>query len=149
MQTTVDFLNALRERLSVTDYALARELGVTKQQVSRYRHRHDLFSDELAERAAELLQLDPGYVLACIAAERTKSERARRTWEALAKKLSGAVVLLFLAVLLSPYVESIATSGALHIMLSVVGATALLIWRLSIAHARRPDDEKAREQWHP
>ena len=48
--------------------------------------------DELAVKLAQLAQLDVGYVLAVIAAERAKRTDVRRTWESVARKLGGAAI---------------------------------------------------------
>jgi hypothetical protein len=95
--TTADFLDALRAHLHLpSDYALMPVLGVTKSQISRYRQGHDPFSEEMAVKVAELLQVNPAYVLACSAANGARTEAGRRAWGDLAKKLSGVSVALLL-----------------------------------------------------
>jgi transcriptional regulator with XRE-family HTH domain len=122
MQRTNEFLDAVRARLNLTsDYQLAKALKVTRSQVSYYRSRGDVLSDEMAVKTAELLQIDPAYVLTCMSAERTRSERARRALTTLAKKLSGAAALSVLLLVLLPTVttEAAAPNVAMYIMLSV------------------------------
>ena len=117
MKTTIEFLDELKRVHALpSDYAAAKLIGAEPNRISNYRTGTSRFDDDMAVRVAELLQIEPAYVLACVAAERTKSERARRTWEKLAKKLAGAGALLLLLALLSPYSEAVAASGALHIM---------------------------------
>lgn len=65
MQTTVDFLDALRARLGLTsDYQLHQLLGVSRAHISHYRHGRDVLSDDMAVKVAELLDNQPG-IRAC------------------------------------------------------------------------------------
>lgn len=90
MKTTVDFLNDVKVKYDLpSDYALAKKLGMTRQRISRYRAGLDHLGDDAAVTVADALEVQPGYVLACIAAERTKSETARKAWERAAQVLGG------------------------------------------------------------
>ncbi|MEW6258025.1 MAG: DUF3693 domain-containing protein [Pseudomonadota bacterium] len=94
MRTTRDFLDALKARYDVhSDYALVRITGFSKQRISRYRLKEDFLGDESALRVAELLDLDPGYVMACAHAERAGSEQIRRVWERIGERLAQAACL--------------------------------------------------------
>lgn len=87
---TVDFLDMLKTEIGLpSDYALSHVLGVTRQQISRYRNGHDFFSEEVCMKAAAHLRLDAAYVLTCIAAERAKCTPAKEALETLAKKLAA------------------------------------------------------------
>lgn len=93
MRTTREFLAAIKQRHGLkTDGQLARFLNLSRERISRYQHGSDYLGDETAVRVAAALEIEPGYVLACVAAERTRSENARREWSALAKKLQPAVI---------------------------------------------------------
>jgi plasmid maintenance system antidote protein VapI len=71
--TAADFLDALQMKMGVpSDYALARELGVTTTRISNWRTGRNTFDEGMAIQVAALLGMDPAYVLACAAAERTK-----------------------------------------------------------------------------
>ena len=99
LSTTVEFLDALRARLDIkSDYALRLSLDVTKAAVSDYRTGKSHFSDEVALRVAALLDLDPGYVLACIHAERTKRPLVRDAWEKVARGLAASLAAVFVGV---------------------------------------------------
>ena len=88
MHTTIELLEAVKRQRGLTsDYQLSKALGVTRAAVSLYRTRGDVLSDELALHVAELAGLKPDYVLACVAAERSKSERARAVWRETAERL--------------------------------------------------------------
>lgn len=100
---TIDFLDAIRRVHNLpSDYAAAQLIGITRSQVSRYRHGKDFIGDDIAIRVAELLQLDPGYVMACAHAERAASEQARGVWTRIAERLkdtSATAVTVILSVL--------------------------------------------------
>ena len=101
MQTTTDFLDAVKKRLSLpSDYAVAGALGLKRQSLSHYRKKRDFLGEETACRVAQILELSPGYVLACVAAERAKAAGVRRAWEKAARALqhtAAAVILGFFA----------------------------------------------------
>lgn len=98
MRTTVDLLDAFKTARGIeSDYAAAKALGVTKQSVSRYRRGDDTLGPDVALRVAHELRLDPGYVLACMAAERAQSEALRVAWETVAQRLAGAAAALLVA----------------------------------------------------
>ena len=99
MQTTREFLDAVRERHSLTsDYQLAKFFGVNQTSISNYRVGRSKMDEEMCMRVADALSIEAAYVLARVAAERTHNERAKREWTALAKKLSPAVAVTLLLV---------------------------------------------------
>lgn len=101
MQTTNDFLDAVKSKHGLTsDYQLAKFLNFRQQRISIYRH-HGAFDDDACITVAQALSLEPSYVMACIAAERTKSEKAKAVWSKLAKRLS-AVAAVVLVISLAP-----------------------------------------------
>lgn len=92
--STVDFLDALKARHDLkSDYALAKLLGTSRSVVSRYRTGTDTFGEEMALKVAALLDTPAGYILSCIAEERTKCPQVKAAWrkvaEALAPTASG------------------------------------------------------------
>src|SRR5574340_1031905 len=99
--TTNEFLDLVKTRYGLkSDYALAGKLGITRSMVSGYRRGKSAFGDEMAVRVADLLELSPGYVLACIEAERSQIPAIRKAWENLADlvKRHGAAAAVTLAV---------------------------------------------------
>ena len=102
---TADFLDALKARHNLpSDYAAAKFLGLTQAQVSRYRNGRDFFGDVVAMRVAELLDMPPGYVLACIHAERATDSAVAKVWTKLAasaKRGSATAAAVILSVLFS------------------------------------------------
>jgi transcriptional regulator with XRE-family HTH domain len=93
MHTTRNFLKDLKQRHGLkTDGDLHRLLGVSRERISKYQQGHDHFGDEMCIQVAELLDLNPAYVLACVAAERTKSESARKAWRHVAAATAAALI---------------------------------------------------------
>lgn len=100
MKTTLEFIAAVKAKHGIeSDYAAAKLLGVTRTTLSHYRNGKGLLGDDAALKVAELLEIEPGYVLACIAAERSKNERVKAAWawwadhKALAAALAVLVIL--------------------------------------------------------
>lgn len=81
MQTTIDFLDALKARHSLhSDYSVAKKLGVTRTSISNYRSKRSFFDNDTAIRVARLLDIDPGFVVACCHLERAKSDDEKAVW---------------------------------------------------------------------
>lgn len=81
MKTTVEFLDAIKGKNGLTsDYQLSKLLGCTPSAIGNYRHGKSMLSDEYALKVSDLLGLEGGYVLACIAAERSKNEKVKKAW---------------------------------------------------------------------
>lgn len=99
MQTTNDFLDMLKARRGLaSDYAVAKFLGCSPSRISNYRSKRSHFGDDEAILMAELLEIDPAYVLANIHAERAKDEVQKRVWKDLVKRLGGTAAALLLVV---------------------------------------------------
>lgn len=68
---TVDFLDAVKAAYCLTsDYQLAKKLAVTHSSISHYRTNRNYMDNELCVRIAELLDMDPLFVMACANIER-------------------------------------------------------------------------------
>lgn len=100
MRTTPEFLDAVKAAHNLpSDYALAIALGITRSSVSKLRNGKDCLGDETAEKVAELLGIEPAYVVACCHAERAKKPSQRRLWETVAEKFAHAAMLATVAAL--------------------------------------------------
>ncbi|WP_244126221.1 hypothetical protein [Burkholderia gladioli] len=98
MKTSVEYLDAVKARLDLpSDYATAKVLGLTRAAVSKQRSGQSAFDDLTAVRVAEILGIDPIEVIAAANAERARDDDARRTWERLWGKATGAVATAVLA----------------------------------------------------
>ena len=98
---TAEFLEALKAaRRLPTDYALAKHYGINTQTVSSYRTGRTVPDDAMGVRIAQELNLDPGYVLAQLAAERAeraKNDALAQTWHAIARRFGVAASLVLAA----------------------------------------------------
>lgn len=133
MKTTVDFLDAVKKKHGLTsDYQLSKLMGCTHSSISGYRHGKSKMDEDTACKVAELLNLEPGYVLSCIAAERAKSPEAKAAWKHTAEVLYGLAAVLaviaFLPTATLPQYDgfnialaglALPESGALYIMSNV------------------------------
>lgn len=126
-KTTAEFIVAVKTKYNLqSDYALAKKLGITPTSIYRFTGNKGSFSDATALHVAELLNLNSGYVLACIHAERAKAANEKSTWEKMARYLSTcAAAVLFFALVSSPIPSTDADplhyaadngSGSLYIM---------------------------------
>ena len=93
---TTEFLDKVKEKYSLSsDYKLAKFLSIGQQTISNYRHGKTFFDDAVAIHVAELLDLDPAYVLACVHAERAKRPQVKEAWQIIADGARrGAAILI-------------------------------------------------------
>lgn len=132
MKNANQFLNQILSRHELrSDYELANFLGITRSAVSRYRTKPEAtFDDEVACKVAAALDLEPGYVLACMAAYRAKSAEVRKVWVETAKRfasMTAAVLLAFVAIPLLDYTVS-SNAMASESMYIMSYCTALALW---------------------
>ena len=141
MRTTLEFLDAVKRRHQLTsDYQLARFLGVRQQTISSYRRGNSRLDEVMAIKVADALSMDRAHVLACIAAERAKSEQARKAWERAAAATAAVVVAVLLGAEHGAQLVDAVTAAApsLYIMSNTpavtpalaLALTLLLSWRL-------------------
>lgn len=73
MLTTVELLNRVKAAHGLkSDYALAKKMCITHQAVSRYMLGRGFLDDKSAFIVADLLGLDPAYIVACANMERAE-----------------------------------------------------------------------------
>jgi hypothetical protein len=75
-----------------SDYAFAKQLGVTRSAVSYYANGKSTFDDTHAAMIAEILHREPGEIMALCAAERAKDANNRSRWLRVAALLAAAVL---------------------------------------------------------
>lgn len=93
MHTSAQFLDLIRNKKALpSDYAVGKLLGVSTQQISRYRNGLDGFSDEKAEQVAGILGMEAGYVMACSHAQRSKKPAQRASWLRVAALLAASML---------------------------------------------------------
>lgn len=105
MKTTIDYLNDVKAKTgAVSDYALAKEMGITRAAVSIYMSKKRTFSDETCLKVASILDVDPSEVLIAAHIERTKNETVKNTYQKIFERLGGvaASVLVATSLMASP-----------------------------------------------
>ena len=98
MKTTPQWLDAAKTMHSLSDYALAPKLGITRSQMSRYRTGADYLSEEAALKLADLLRVDAAQIIASAHAERAKSGDVKAFWMQWAERLGGVTAAVVLGV---------------------------------------------------
>lgn len=145
--TTADLLDQVKRRHGLSsDYALAKLMGWTTQRVSMYRNGARALGESPALQVAAALNVEPGYVLAIVAAERAESEEGRQAWERAAARLSvatAAVLAVWMLGVALPGSDALAASyaapwGTLIIMVNAAILASVPVYAWAIAWALRP-----------
>ena len=110
MHTTADFIHQIKTRDNLSDYRVAKMLGISRSAMSLHKKgKSKTLSDETAGKIAEILGMDPAYVLMCLNAERAKDPEVKALYKrmgqlvlAAAKKGRRAAAAVLAAILI-PY----------------------------------------------
>ena len=103
---TIDFLEMVRELISkekkdgkpVSDYAVAKRLGMSPQRVSRYFSEVSTLDDQGCQTVADTLNWPLETVLACIYFERSskqENDSVTRAWQRLCQRVAVSVFPFF------------------------------------------------------
>lgn len=104
MQTTTDFLDAIAERYQASDYRISKMIHASSPSVVyNYRHGRSRFDQATCIKVAELLDLDAGYVLACIEAERASDAAVASVWEKVANTIRATAAAGILGLIALPF----------------------------------------------
>lgn len=124
MNTTNEFLDAVKAKHGlISDYALCKKLEVSSSRIGHYRKNRSVFDDLLAVKVANLLEIDPLYVIAAVHAESAKKESEKKVWTDILERLGGlaasVVIGLSLSALPAPQAHAGGISNhSVYIMLS-------------------------------
>lgn len=95
MGTTIDLLNAVKAKSGVvSDYALAKKLETSQQVIFNHMTKNRVLGDDIALKAASILEIDPAIVLAMVHSERATSESEKSAWFSIFERLGGRDVKL-------------------------------------------------------
>jgi len=97
MKTTKEYIEEAKRRLEVTDYRLAKILGVSQGAMSHYATGRRIMDDTTAAKLAGILEIEPIQIIAAANAEREKGEK-KEFWENFYKRLGGIAASIFFAV---------------------------------------------------
>lgn len=104
MHTISAFLDDLKSlKNNASDYRIAKILEVSNSTVAFWRQGRQLPNSATCERLAKELGLPTEYVLACVNAEKEKSDSLRAVWVRMATAFSSAAA-MFVAVILVRFV---------------------------------------------
>lgn len=82
MLSTVELIERAKARAgNVTDYRLAKMIGVPSSTICNYQHGRSKPANPIAMRLAEIAGVDPVAAIAAVNIERTNSDDDRRVWE--------------------------------------------------------------------
>lgn len=113
MNSTLRYLEAVKEKTGApSDYALAKVLNVTRQQVSLYKTKGQFIGGDVALRVADILEIDPVIVLSDIQADKAKTDDERAVWRSLIERIGGVAATLLIATGISAANPSPANAGA-------------------------------------
>lgn len=83
---TIEYLAAVKAKRGITsDYALAKELGVSKNAVRNWTSGVCGFNEETCRKVADILEMHPGFVILDMQREHAKDDQARGIWEVIYK----------------------------------------------------------------
>lgn len=110
-----DFIRDIRVRYNIEkDSELADLMGLTRAAISAHKKgRAKHFSQASAYRIAELLNLNPAYVLLCLEWEQSPTPSIKTVWRQLAQQIDKYAAAVFLAVVLPYFVFKV---SGLYIM---------------------------------
>lgn len=124
MKTSNQFLDAIKAMHGFTsDYQLCKFLEIRSGRISGYRNNRTHFDEDTCIIVAQALGLEPGYVMACIAAERTKSKQAKAVWKRTAEVLYGLAAALAVIAFLPAGIMSAFSLPGDHGSLALLGLT--------------------------
>lgn len=90
MERTIDFIERLRSRENgCSDYKISKLLNTQQSRIIKWKNYGGTMDDKYAIKIAELLELDPAYVVACMNAERADDEESYKVWARIAAKFNN------------------------------------------------------------
>lgn len=92
MKTLENYLDEFKEKLNIqSDYALAQELGVNRQQISKIKNGTTAIGRSKCLRVASGLKIDPLEIIATVEANKEKNPEVKSMWIRLAKEKMNIV----------------------------------------------------------
>ncbi len=141
METMKDFINQIRIKYNIPkgrgeQNQLALLMGVSRQAVNQRKSgRCKNYSESTAYKVAELLGLNPAYVMLCLATERAKEKPVKAVWRTIIEKVDKyAAVLAIIAItsiLLDLAVPILANATTVQSLLCKIALFVMIIFSLS------------------
>ena len=93
MSETAKFLDAVKARHGLaSDYALAKVLEISRQEISNYRTGRHALGVKVCFKIAALLDCDAASVIAAVESERARTDQDRDFWKGALLRAAAAVV---------------------------------------------------------
>ena len=90
MKTTKNFYDEICETYEVSSaYAVAKIVDVKPNTALRWKKNASTFDEDISVRVAKLLDYDPAYVLACMAAQKSEEKESYSYWTKIAGMLES------------------------------------------------------------
>lgn len=141
MRTQADFLDLARERAGLpSDYALAKNMGVSRQRVSQLRSGTTPLSPVQADALGQLCGIDGGIIYAEVKAVRAKRKEVRRFWERVARGLAAGMILTISATWPGGEARAVSweTAAVQHVLYIMRTWLARLVRRRRRPSSRKP-----------
>lgn len=127
------WLDAAHAARGLSDYRIAKELGVSRQYVSALRHGKLELSPRVAQWLGDVLGRDPGVIYAEAQAARAQNAQERQFWEHVARSIAA----LFIVAVLVPFPGSDAARADVTFDAGYTFHALLVVVLLSAGLARR------------
>lgn len=102
MKTIKDLLDAVKEAKGITsDYALAKELGITSARICDYRKGNRNPDEYACLKIAEALGKDYNEIQAAVRIVAEKDEKRREVWQKYYKSIGGVAAALLVVVIIN------------------------------------------------
>ena len=88
MKLCIDYLREIESKFGWTRFHIAKELGLSSARLYQLFDTGGTYNEETAVKVAQLLELEPGAVMAAASAERSKNPEVQAIWARLAEKIS-------------------------------------------------------------
>lgn len=132
MKTYLGMIHALSERAG-SERKASVLLGISPASFNAWMRGRAFPSDEQAQRLAELLKVDPVYVLALVHGARAKSKETRAAWQRVAEKFRDAAVVAAVAFGAASFgLPPPASASTLHIQNCDATGIHIVLQRLAI-----------------
>lgn len=101
MKTTAEYMDEAKAKLGVSsDYALAAQLDITRQAISKYRHNERAFDNFTCMKIAEITGIHLESIITDMEMMREKDVKRREAWENYMKRLGGIAASFLAAVVI-------------------------------------------------
>lgn len=97
MRSSIEYLDEAKAKIGIeSDYAFAKNIGITRGAMSNYRNKVSIMDDYTAAQVANILGIQAIIVIAAANAERERDDGKKDFWQKYWKKLGGIAASIFL-----------------------------------------------------